>query len=191
MRNTSKPDRTSFETVDEDDDENSEPPAAAEEKDDMSAKSAVMIDAFKMKLLKLLELDKAPEPNEINLNENPIPEPILRELMQLGESRRRRRHQNPSAESSFFESRFRSKRSLSSSSDFIDDFNDGDDDDQVYNVHSDIKQHDSDEEDDENEIESNESVRFNGSVVQQVTLLPKKCFFLFHFTTFITLGSPY
>ena len=32
------------------------------------SKSAAMIDAFKMKLLKLLELDKAPEPSEINLN---------------------------------------------------------------------------------------------------------------------------
>lgn len=119
-----------------------------------SSRSSAMIDAFKMKLLKLLELDKAPEPSEINLNENPIPEPILRELVQIGDAERRRRQRN-NLSSLPTGDRSRSKRSL-----------------------DDLQYEDDDNDDRHDELENlDETVRLNGSVVQQVTLLPKKCFF--------------
>lgn len=147
--------------------------AAPSNSDQSSASSSsAMIDAFKMKLLKLLELDKAPEPSEINLNENPIPEPILRELVQLSETERRRRQRNTPHHHHSASSRVRSRRSL-------DDDDDEDDND------DELVKDDSDEDSDEQQnviSEKIDEMRFNGSVVQQVTLLPKKCFF---FTLFL------
>jgi hypothetical protein len=112
-------------------------------KDIDKLKRDALIDGFKSKLLKLLEVDEVPSPSKININTNPIPEPILREYNRLvkmsnNEKLRRRGSIGAGGES-------RNSRHMSSEN--------------------------------SNEIKDYEleSVRFNGSYVEQVTLLPKNC----------------
>lgn len=153
----------------DDDDESGESTFEASTK--VARVDSALIDIFKMRLLKLLEIEQAPTPNEINLNENPIPEPILKELIQRSEVEQANRRRNL---------RSKGKRSRS-----LDDFEEDrtttktttttmDEElirDELEKVVEAIVN-------DQDELE-NDAVRFNGSVVQQVTLLPKKCFFLF------------
>jgi hypothetical protein len=112
-------------------------------KDIDKLKRDALIDGFKAKLLKLLEVDEVPSPSKININTNPIPEPILREynrLVKMSNNEKLRRRGGISAGG---ESR-NSRHMSSENSNEIKDY----------------------------ELES---VRFNGSYVEQVTLLPKNC----------------
>jgi len=95
-----------------------------------------LIDAFKMKLLKLLDVEAAPSPLEVNITKNPIPEPVIREYNKLVKMSKAESNRK------YFNSLNRGSRDMS------------------------LRSH-------ENELED-DSVRFNGSVVQQITLLPAK-----------------
>jgi hypothetical protein len=100
-----------------------------------------LIDAFKIKLLKLLDVEAAPSPLEVNITRTPIPEPVIREYNKLVKMSKAESNRK------YFHSLNRGSRDMS------------------------LRSH-------ENELED-ESVRFNGSVVQQITLLPAKGYSLF------------
>jgi hypothetical protein len=105
-------------------------------------KNEALIDAFKLKLLKLLEVDIVPNASQFNITKNPVPEPILKEynrLVRMSQSEKNRKRN----------SNLRNK---------------------LYRGLRDIN---SDEVERNREVRD-EAVRFNGSVVQQITLLPKK-----------------
>ena len=109
-------------------------------------KNEALIDVFKTKILKLLNVDEAPSPSEINIAQNPVPDPILREYNRLIRVSRMEKNKKYHMKNQHVESR--GSRDL-----------------------------ESEEYESENEQFFDESVRFNGSVVQQVMLLPKKCKF--------------
>ena len=107
-------------------------------------KSETLIDVFKTKILKLLNVEQVPSPTEINIAHNSIPEPILKEYHRLIRVSRMERNKRYNLKNKF-PTETRGSRDLES---------------------------------DESELEQedfvDEAVRFNGSVVQKIMLLPNK-----------------
>ena len=165
----------SLSSLDLDDEEQSgEETFEATTRSSVRAEESALIEIFKMRLLKLLEIEQAPTPSEINLNENPIPEPILRELVhraQIEQEDNRRRRSNKGKRSMLLNE---NQQASASPPKMISN--------ELDRVIETIV-------DDQVELEK-ETVRFNGSVVQQVTLLPKKCF-CFFFVSLIYIRLAY
>lgn len=113
-------------------------------------KSETLIDVFKTKILKLLNVDQVPSPTEINIAHNTIPEPILKEYTRLIRVSRMERNKKYNLRNRF-NAEARGSRDLESGEE------------------SDLEQDEF----------FDETVRFNGSVVQQIMLLPKKRKFTF------------
>jgi hypothetical protein len=113
-------------------------------------KSETLMDVFKTKILKLLNVEQVPSPTEINIAHNSIPEPILKEYHRLIRVSRMERSKRYNLKNKF-PIETRGSRDLES---------------------------------DENELEHeefiDEAVRFNGSVVQKIMLLPNKSKHLFN-----------
>lgn len=116
-------------------------------------KREVLIDAFKLKLLKLLDLDEAPSPAQVNISRDQIPEPILKEYEKLLKQQNGGKGRGGSRGAGFY----RRSRDMPSKS-----------------MHHNEPDSFLPVQDEENELEE-ENIRFNGSIVQQLTLLPKKC----------------
>ena len=118
-------------------------------------KSETLIDVFKTKILKLLNVEQVPSPTEINIAHNTIPEPILKEYHRLIRVSRMDRNKKFNLRNRFG-TEARGSRDLES---------------------------------DENELEHeevfDEAIRFNGSVVQRIMLLPNKRIFFFEFFIFL------
>ena len=112
-------------------------------------KSETLIDVFKTKILKLLNVDQVPSPTEINIAHNSIPEPILKEYHRLIRVSRMERNKKYNIRNKYA-TETRGSRDLES---------------------------------DENELEHedifDEAIRFNGSVVQRVMILPNKRIYIF------------
>jgi hypothetical protein len=118
----------------------------------------VLINAFKLKLLQLLEVDQVPSVDAVNISNSQIPEPIMREynkLLRQQQNAGNHHHANSYSSSS---SRFSRDKPFE---------NDGGE--AAANEQDD---------DGENEgatlIENDDQIRFNGSVVQKMMLLPKR-----------------
>jgi hypothetical protein len=125
-------------------------------------KRDALIDTFKIKLLKLLDIEKAPNAAEVNIKKEQIPEPIMREyerLMKQSEKPPKRASSSGSGNQLGRKSR------------------------DMLNPYSNDAQADMEEEQLSNELEEDQ-VRFNGSMVQQLTLLPKKCKHFLRFLEF-------
>ena len=107
-------------------------------------KQDALIDVFKIKLLELLDLDEAPKPQDIDINKSPVPEPIMREYNKL---LRMSQYDDQRSDSSSPKNQqaFYSRR---------------------YRDKSEKNAHEFDAND--------EHIRFNSSLVQEVTLLPHK-----------------
>jgi hypothetical protein len=120
-------------------------------------KRDALIDTFKVKLLKLLDIEEAPNAAEVNIKKEQIPEPIMREYERLMKQSEKppKRVSNGGAQLG------RKSRDM-------------------LNPYS--KDVDMDEETLSNELEEDQ-VRFNGSMVQQLTLLPKKCKHFLRYST--------
>jgi hypothetical protein len=108
-------------------------------------KRDALIDTFKAKLLKLLEIDEAPNAAEVDISRAHIPEPIMREYEKLMHEKSGSATVKPKGQN-------RKSRDVLMHQNGVD--------------LEDLNQEDEIEED---------NIRFNGSVVQQVTLLPRKC----------------
>jgi hypothetical protein len=107
-------------------------------------KQDALIDVFKIKLLELLDLDEAPKPQEIDINKSPVPEPIMREYNKLLRM-----------------SQYDDLRPYDSPSQKTQAF---------YS-----RRHRDKSEKNSHEFDANdEHIRFNSSLVQEVTLLPHK-----------------
>ena len=109
-------------------------------------KKDLLIDGFKTKLLKLLEVDEVPSASTMNINSNPIPEPILREYNRLlklsNKEKQLKRRGGVGSES---ESRYLRQMMPDATG-----------------IGNDVHEYEM------------ETARFNGSFVQRLTLLPKK-----------------
>jgi hypothetical protein len=101
----------------------------------------------------LLDLEEAPNAAEVNIKKEQIPEPIMREYEKLMKQTEKQQQQPRAA----------TKTNQRKSRDLLTNYNRNNDVDAL-------------EEELANEIEE-DNIRFNGSMVQQLTLLPRKCNF--------------
>lgn len=137
-------------------------PASVSKSEYDKIKREVLIDAFKLKLLKLLDLDEAPSPAQVNISRDQIPEPIIKEYEKLLKQQNGGKSGRAGSRGAGF---YRRSRDMPSKSMHHNEA----DSSPLPPV-----------QDEENEIEE-ENIRFNGSIVQQLTLLPKKCKKMFIF----------
>jgi len=114
-------------------------------------KQDALIDVFKLKLLELLDLDEAPSPSDFNINKNPVPEPIMREynkLLKMSQQQQQQQHHHHQDNNKHASSAMYSRRIRDKQVETPNNNNDIDHD--------------------------HELIRFNSSVVQEVTLLPNR-----------------
>ena len=116
---------------------------ATEESVENSKIEDALVEAFKLKLLQLLDVDQVPKFVQLNMSRTSIPEPIMREynrLLKISHSERIRIKESTSEKANSNQRSLRERPHNGGSPYDLED----------------------------------ETVRFNSSIVQQITLLPKK-----------------
>jgi hypothetical protein len=138
-------------------------------------KRDAFIEAFKHKLLKLLDLDEAPTPDQVNITRDQIPEPILQEYNRLMIAQNAKNHNKNNKQT---QNADRAVKRISRDMNGVQEAQEHqeagvvrmNDDDGDFNFDVDLFDNV-----DLNEDGVDDTIRFNGSVLEQLTLLSKKC----------------
>ena len=131
-------------------------------------KREALIEAFKSKLLALLELDEAPSPSQVNITKDQIPEPILKEYERLRSMKQGGGGERTSTATS---GKQRMSNGLANHQNILSSLNQLQFSRRLREMPTMFGGDDAAAADESDE----EILRFNGSIVQQLTLLPKKC----------------